>query len=802
MPAQFWTLTSRLCYHEPGPNPNLQDAKLLKRVLRRFTDNPLATRVWLWVLLFGSVLALVFTAVQLWLEYKEDVRQFELRINEVVESALPSLANSIWAVDERNIRSLLEGIRSAKGVYYVSLISADDRVYTSGESPVIKGVQTQTLSFPVVFNLPPEKWLGDLSVFLDPRDLYRRVWDRGLTILVSQSLKALLVAFFFLMVFRNLVSRHLEAMATYARERDLESLEAPLVLDRRESRRGDELSRVVDALNTMRERVREQAGRLREVETQMREEQARTREAHRTRSLYLANMTHDIRTPMNSVMGYSALLLEQALPDEVRQSVQIIHDSAAMLLERVNDILDLSRLEAGMVQTSEQAFEVRALIQEIIVNRMAEADEKDLLLDYQVDDGLPPCLLGDAGKIRHILDVFARNAVRYTDAGHVFIQAEFIEKESDGWRLRFSVEDTGPGLSRDELDVVFREFYRPYKASMDAGVGLSLSICRKLAELMGGRVGVASRPGEGATFWLEVTLRRAPITLVEPAPRVPEGFRVLLFDPHALSLKMTTQQLQNWQIEVIAAQSVDAFERELKGIAGGGAECHLIMLDSLAASANGGALIRQVRQFLGGHVPILVLSSHAHRGDVELYQRLGADGYLCKAHREASLAGVITRMMQGKEAFVTRFPPWSDPHGRRQEAVAGLKVLLVEDNPVNLMLARKLLEKCGCHVTEARTGQEALSKAASEKYDMVLLDCRLPDIDGPAVAGKIRAASGPNQDVAIFAVTANVSEEERARCLASGMNDFLPKPVRYEELCEVVRNAGLLSGSPSPATSV
>lgn len=533
----------------------------------------------------------------------------------------------------------------------------------------------------------------------------------------------------------------------------------------------------------------------------MREEQERTRDAHRTRSLYLANMTHDIRTPMNSVMGYSALLLEQALPDEIRQSVQIIHDSAAMLLERVNDILDLSRLEAGLVETSEQAFEVRALIQEIIVNRMAEADEKDLLLDYQVDEGLPPCLLGDAGKIRHILEVFARNAVRYTESGHVFIQAELVEKEGESWRARFAVEDTGPGLSRDELDVVFREFYRPYKASMDAGVGLSLSICRKLAELMGGKVGVASRQGEGATFWLEVTLKRAPMALVEPAPRVPKGFRVLILDPHALSVKMLIQQLQHWQIEAIAVQSVDAYERELKAISGGSSDYHLVMLDSLMASAHGGALIRQTRQAFSNRVPILVLSSHAHRGDVELYQRLGADGYLCKAHREASLAGVLSRLVAGEETFVTRFPPGSDPHERRQEAVAGLDVLLVEDNPVNLMLARKLLEKCGCNVTEARTGQEALSKAMKDSYDMVLLDCRLPDIDGTDVAGHIRAASGPNQNVVIFAVTANVSEEEKARCLASGMNDFLPKPVRYEDLCEVVRKAGLLNRSPSPATS-
>ncbi|WP_369602536.1 ATP-binding protein [Hahella sp. SMD15-11] len=560
---------------------------MIRRLLKRFSDNPLATRVWLWVLVFGSLVALVFTGVQLWLEYREDARQFDLRINEVVHSALPSLANSIWAVDERNIRSLLEGIRTTNGVYYVSLITADDRVYTAGESPVIDGVKTRALSWPVVFNLPPEKWMGDLTVFLDPRALYDRVLDRGITILVSQSIKALLVAFFFLMVFRRLVSRHLEAMAEYARERDLETLASPLVLKRNEPAKDDELSRVVKALNLMRERIQEQAHRLHDVEARLRQEQEETREAHRMRSLYLANMTHDIRTPMNNVLGYTNLLLERPLPDDVRDSVRVIHESAQLLLERVNDILDLSRLDAGLVEVEVQPFELRPLIQEVVRAHMGAADGKNLVLDYQIDDALPPWLAGDAAKIRHILSVFTRNAVRYTQQGHVFVQAEFVDQEGDAWRVRFSVEDTGPGLSRDELKLVFREFYRPYQAGSDGGVGLSLSICKRLAETMDGKVGVTSREGDGATFWLELQLGKAHVSLITETPHLPEGFRVLVYDPQALSLKTTVQQLKAWHADVEGVSHEEAFLRLLRNCQDDETCYHVIILDSLVASDQG-----------------------------------------------------------------------------------------------------------------------------------------------------------------------------------------------------------------------
>lgn len=769
------------------------------RLFRRIGVRPLAARLLVYVLLFSLILSLAATGVQMIGEFerrKDELRSTQERAAELVSGAM---SNNLWLLNYSEVANSLDDMRAIPVIQHARVITAGGEEFNTGTYPEGRVISQ---SFPLVFNRAtfdnPEA-MGTLTVTSSVETVYNELMDRALLTLLFQSMIVMLGTLGLLIIVRLTLSRHLEAIADYAARLNLDALIEPLHLRRKPPKRADELSELEQALNTMRLQLLEDTRSLRQTSIQSQDERDEAVRANHAKNQFLANVSHELRIPLQSVLGYANLLSDTPLDQDQREYVHTLLNASESLSSIINDLLDISSMEAGKLVLEDIPFDLRETLNDLVHMLGARAREKGLALELRIDENLPWALRGDPVRLRQILLNLTSNAIKFTDSGHVLISIEVLGRRDENVRLRIAVEDTGVGINPEDIPLVYEPYVQlgqRFQRQLP-GAGLGLTICRQLVHLMSGTLDVESKPGDGSTFWMELSLPVAAESASRSRPDTSmiRGKRILVVDSYELSRKITLEMLSRHELDIEAVKSAGEALTSLRLASDNHEPFDAIALDGFVPDMDSDLLCRQIRSNPEwSHTRLLILSSNPQRGDAEHFRQAGADAFLSKSLRESCLTPILHQLFadaaKNERRFLTRFSLQAvSDKTRRQELPCGrMKVLLVEDNPVNRTLTRRLLEKLGCDVMTANDGEAASSLWQWHPFDLIFMDCLMPRVDGFEATRRLRRWEKDHNrtPVPVVALTASAMEKDEECCREAGMDSFVAKPVNIEMLRAVL----------------
>ena len=513
--------------------------------------------------------------------------------------------------------------------------------------------------------------------------------------------------------------------------------------------------------------------------------------ASRAKSEFLANMSHEIRTPLNGVIGTLELARDTNLTPEQRELLDMATASANGLLVVINDILDFSKIEAGKLHFEHIDFEVREMVAEALRSLAIRAHQKGLELTYDVAPDIPRVLVGDPARLSQVLLNLVGNAIKFTEHGEVSLCVDRVVVPADGdhAQLRFSVSDTGIGIDSEKQKLIFDAFAQADSSTTRryGGTGLGLAISLRLVQLMGGELRVQSDPGKGSTFHFSAPFNvgtGASAEIISVAKEQLRGMRVLIVDDNPTNRCILEKLLASWGMLPVTVDGAKSGLEFMNRAAAAGDPFPLVLTDCRMPEMDGFQMVDEIRKNNALSTPsIMMLTSDDYHHSAARCREMGISKYLIKPVKQSELLAALSGLVQSSS--LRQLAEGVQLH--EQPSGPSLHVLLAEDNLVNQKVAARMIEKLGHRVVIARNGREALDRLRELQFDLVLMDVQMPEMDGPSAVAAIRESEqGSDRHLPIIALTAHAMTGDRQLCLDAGMDDYLPKPIDFKQLRQVI----------------